>query len=56
MLTEGWESEVDRIIKGLSDNYLKVFLHSDSLLKNDIVRVTAERQKKDYLIGKIIGP
>lgn len=53
ILTEGWESEENNIIKGLSDNYLKVFIPSDSLLKNKIIRVTAEKHKKDYIIGKI---
>lgn len=53
ILTEGWESEENKIIKGLSDNYLKVFLHSDRPLKNEIVDITAERHKKDYILGKI---
>ncbi len=53
ILTEGWESEEDKIIKGLSDNYLKVFLHSDRFLKNEIVNITAEKHKKDYILGKI---
>ena len=53
ILTEGWESEEDKIIKGLSDNYLKVFLHSDRFMKNEIVKVTAEKYKKDYILGKI---
>ena len=53
ILTEGWESEEGKIIKGLSDNYLKVFLHSDRLLRNEIVRVTAQKHKKDYILGSI---
>ncbi|MGD9162785.1 MAG: tRNA (N(6)-L-threonylcarbamoyladenosine(37)-C(2))-methylthiotransferase MtaB [Desulfobacteraceae bacterium] len=53
VLTEGWESEEDKIIKGLSDNYLKVVLHSDTLLKNEIIRVTAEKHKKDYILGSV---
>ena len=53
VLTEGWESEEEKIIKGLSDNYLKVFLHSDTLIKNEIIRVTAEKHKKDYILGSI---
>ncbi len=55
VLTEGWESQEDKIIKGLSDNYLKVFLHSDTLIKNEIIKVTAEKHKKDYIIGKVTG-
>lgn len=53
VLIEGWESEEDKIIKGLSDNYLKVFIHSEKLIKNEVLRVTAEKHKKDYILGKI---
>ena len=53
VLTEGWESEDKKIIKGLSDNYLKVFLYSENLIKNEILQVTAEKYKKDYVLGKI---
>lgn len=53
VLTEGWESEADKTIKGLSDNYLKIFLHSDVLLKNETVMVTAERYKKDCILATI---
>jgi threonylcarbamoyladenosine tRNA methylthiotransferase MtaB len=55
VLTEGWESEKDKIIKGWSDNYLKIFLHSDTLLRNEIINVTAEKLKKDYILGCIKG-
>ena len=53
VLTEGWESEEDKIIRGLSDNYLKIFLKSDTLLRNEIIRVSAEKYKKDYIVGKM---
>ena len=53
ILTEGWESEEEKIIKGLSDNYLRVFLKSDTQLKNEILMITAEKHKKDHLLGKI---
>ena len=53
VLTEGWESEKDKIIKGLSDNYLKVFLYSETLLRNELLNVRAEQHKKDYILGKI---
>jgi threonylcarbamoyladenosine tRNA methylthiotransferase MtaB len=53
VLTEGWESEKDKIIKGLSDNYLKVFLNSETLLRNELVNVRAEKHRKDYILGKI---
>ena len=53
VLTEGWESEEEKIIKGLSDNYLKVFVNSERLLRNEIIKVTAEKHKKDYILGSL---
>ena len=55
VLTEGWESEDNKIIKGLSDNYLKVLLHSEKLIKNEILQVKAEKHKKDYIFGEVIN-
>lgn len=53
ILTEGWESEEDRTIKGLTDNYIKVIAHSEKLVRNEYIKVTAEKTHKDYLVGKI---
>ncbi|MBN1903962.1 MAG: tRNA (N(6)-L-threonylcarbamoyladenosine(37)-C(2))-methylthiotransferase MtaB [Deltaproteobacteria bacterium] len=53
LLAEGWESEQEKTIKGLTDNYIKVVAHSEKLVRNEFIRVTAERVHRDYLFGKI---
>ncbi len=55
VLSEGWESEQDKTIKGLTTNYLKVMTHSEKPIRNEFIRVTAERVHRDYLVGKIKG-
>jgi threonylcarbamoyladenosine tRNA methylthiotransferase MtaB len=52
VLAEGWESEQDKAIKGLTDNYIKVVMPSLEPARNEFIRVTAERVHKDYLLGK----
>ncbi len=54
ILTEGWESEEEGLIKGLSGNYLKVLIHSDKLIKNEILEVEILKHKKDYLLAERI--
>jgi len=51
VLTEGWESEQDKTIKGLTDNYIKIVTHSEKPIRNEFIRVTAERVHRDYLVG-----
>jgi threonylcarbamoyladenosine tRNA methylthiotransferase MtaB len=53
VLTEGWDSEEDKTIKGLTDNYIKVVAHSEKPIRNEFIRVTAERVHRDYLSGEI---
>ncbi|NLA74086.1 MAG: tRNA (N(6)-L-threonylcarbamoyladenosine(37)-C(2))-methylthiotransferase MtaB [Deltaproteobacteria bacterium] len=53
VLAEGWDPEQDRTVKGLTDNYLKVTMHSNEQVKNRFIRVTAERLHRDCLVGKI---
>jgi len=51
VLTEGWESEEQGLIRGLSDNYLRVFFSSPRLMRNELVSVIAERIDKDRVLG-----
>jgi threonylcarbamoyladenosine tRNA methylthiotransferase MtaB len=53
VLSEGWESEQDKTIKGLTDNYLKVVMHSEKPVRNEFIRVIVEKTHRDYLVGKI---
>jgi threonylcarbamoyladenosine tRNA methylthiotransferase MtaB len=53
LLAEGWESEQDKSIKGLTDNYIKVVAHSEKPVRNEFIKVTAEKFQRDYLVGKI---
>ena len=54
VLTEGWESEERRKIKGLSDNYLPVSFPSWKQMKNCMVSVHMERVEDEGLVGKVI--
>jgi len=56
VLAEGWECEMRRTIKGLSDNYLKIIFPSPELIKNEVVAVTPERLDKDRILGKVVHP
>jgi threonylcarbamoyladenosine tRNA methylthiotransferase MtaB len=56
VLAEGWESEPKSLIKGLSDNYLKVLFQSPELIKNTMIPVIPERLHKDRILGKVVNP
>jgi len=53
LLAEGQEPLQDKTIKGLTDNYIKVVAHSEKLIRNEFIKVTAERVQRDYLVGKL---
>ncbi|MFC1839681.1 tRNA (N(6)-L-threonylcarbamoyladenosine(37)-C(2))-methylthiotransferase MtaB, partial [Thermodesulfobacteriota bacterium] len=52
VIVEGWESEERKMVKGLSDNYLKILFPCDHLSKNRIFEVTTEKTHKDFIFGK----
>ena len=54
VLTEGWQSEENKMVKGLSDNYLPVAFPSPRLIKNKSVPVRIESLGEEGLIGSII--
>ena len=54
VLTEGWQSEEKMMIKGLSDNYLKVIFHSPRLIKNRMVSVRIKDLNHQGVSGRII--
>jgi threonylcarbamoyladenosine tRNA methylthiotransferase MtaB len=51
VLTEGWESEEEKMIKGLSDNYLRVIFPSSRLIKNRMVSVHMETLVNNRIMG-----
>lgn len=53
IIVEGWHSENRKMVKGLSDNYVKILLPSDNPLKNSCLKVTAEKVRKDFIIGRV---
>ena len=55
VLTEGWQSEENKMVKGLSDNYLPVAFFSPRLIKNRSVPVRIESLGEEGLIGSIIS-
>jgi threonylcarbamoyladenosine tRNA methylthiotransferase MtaB len=52
VLTEGWASEDNELIKGLSDNYLPVTFPSARLQKNRVLSVRIEGLRENHVIGK----
>jgi len=56
VLVEGWHSEEEGVIKGLSDNYLPVVFPSPGLIRNRILRVRMEDVDKGVVIGRSLSP
>jgi threonylcarbamoyladenosine tRNA methylthiotransferase MtaB len=54
VLAEGWESEQESLIKGLSDNYLKALFRSPEPVKNDMIPVIAERLHQGGILAKVV--
>ncbi|MFC1863866.1 MiaB/RimO family radical SAM methylthiotransferase, partial [Thermodesulfobacteriota bacterium] len=52
VLTEGWVSNNEKMIKGLSDNYLRVTFPSSRLVRNRLVIVRIEEVGGDRVMGK----
>ena len=51
ILAEGWQSEENKMIKGLSDNYLPIAFPSPRRIKNRLVSVRIESLGEEGLIG-----
>jgi threonylcarbamoyladenosine tRNA methylthiotransferase MtaB len=56
VLAEGWHSKDERVIKGLSDNYLSVVFPSSIMIRNRILRVRMEDMDKGVVIGRSLSP
>jgi threonylcarbamoyladenosine tRNA methylthiotransferase MtaB len=54
VLSEGWESEPESLVKGWSDNYLKVLFESPEPLKNHMIPVIAERLHRGGILGRVV--
>jgi threonylcarbamoyladenosine tRNA methylthiotransferase MtaB len=52
VLAEGWESEEEKLMKGMTDNYLPAIFPSSRDLKNRFVPVVMERLEKGKVVGK----
>lgn len=52
VLTEGWESEEKKMVRGLTDNYLPVTFPSARLVKNSLASVRIEGLGENNVIGK----
>ena len=52
VLAEGWHSEVEEVIKGLSDNYLSIVFPSSRLIRNRILKVRVEDVGKGVIVGE----
>ncbi len=51
VLAEGWHSEKKKMIKGMSDNYVRVAFPSLQNSKGQLIPVRMERVEKDMVIG-----
>jgi threonylcarbamoyladenosine tRNA methylthiotransferase MtaB len=54
VLVQNWHSEDNRMVKGLSDNYLSVIFHSDEMEVNRIAKVKIDKIDGDAVIGKCL--
>jgi len=52
VLAEGWHSEEEGLIKGLSDNYLSVVFPSPVLIRNRILKIRMEDVEKGVAAGR----
>jgi threonylcarbamoyladenosine tRNA methylthiotransferase MtaB len=52
VLAEGWHSEAEGLIKGLSDNYLSVVFPSPVLIRNRILKIRIEDVEKGVAAGR----
>jgi len=55
VLAEGWHSEREKMIKGLSDNYLRVIFPSPEFIKNSLLQIRMESLGKNSIIGNPIS-
>jgi threonylcarbamoyladenosine tRNA methylthiotransferase MtaB len=54
-LSERWESESERTVRGLTDNYLPVIFSSRHLVKNSLVLVRLEELGKNGVLGRAVS-
>jgi threonylcarbamoyladenosine tRNA methylthiotransferase MtaB len=52
VLAEGWESEEEKFMKGMTDNYLPAVFPSSQDLKNELVPVIIESLEEGRVVGK----
>ena len=55
VLAEGWESGEEGLVKGLSDNYVRVLFPSPELVKNKMVRVRMESLGDNGVVGEEVN-
>ena len=52
VLAEGWHSEEEGLIKGLSDNYISIVFPSPVLIRNRILKIRMDDVKKGVAAGR----
>ncbi|MBN2062759.1 MAG: tRNA (N(6)-L-threonylcarbamoyladenosine(37)-C(2))-methylthiotransferase MtaB [Deltaproteobacteria bacterium] len=56
VIMEGWFSNNMDLVRGLSDNYLKVVFPASRLIRDSIIRVRVEGVDEEMVFGKISQP
>ena len=54
VLVEGWNSKEEKVVKGLSDNYLPVLFESSEDSKGKLISVYMDRLEKNKVIGSAL--
>ncbi|MBW1976883.1 MAG: tRNA (N(6)-L-threonylcarbamoyladenosine(37)-C(2))-methylthiotransferase MtaB [Deltaproteobacteria bacterium] len=54
VITEGWESEQEKVAKGFSDNYLKICFSAQKATKEKIVPVMAQYVNGNKVYGRVV--
>ena len=52
VLTQGWFYKEEKLIHGISDNYLRVIYNSSTPDKNSIITVRMEEVNGDHIKGR----
>jgi threonylcarbamoyladenosine tRNA methylthiotransferase MtaB len=55
VLAEGWAPRERNLIWGLSDNYVRFYVPSESLIRNKMVKAKAESVTKEGIIAQRVG-
>jgi len=54
VIVEGWHSKEEKVVRGVSDNYLPVLFESSEDSKGQLVSVRMERLEKNMMFGSVL--